>query len=385
MYFDYASTSPLLDCVKKTLKDNFDNYGNPSNEYNIGVENKKRIDEVREKILERINAEGNIYFTSGGSESNTWAIIGTVLENDIKAIITSKIEHESVLNACDYLTSHGVEVLKIGVDEFGNFDEKEYRTHLKYCKKYGDKVLVSLMLVNNELGTIENISYFSKLAHSYGYIFHTDAVQALGHIVIDNEQICANLMSFSGHKIGSPKGIGALFVDNTVSLTPIIFGGKQEDGIRGGTENVLGILSLGASIDYYTNEKITENISEYNAICRYFKEELAKRKVNYYINNNVFEEQNCPNILSLTIHGVYGDSLAAYLEEKYNIQVGVGSACSYGIDVSHVLKAAKPDKTTLYNTIRVSFGEKTTLKDAKTLAIAISEGVKFLKKMKKTP
>ena len=143
MYFDYASTSPLLDCVKKTLKDNFDNYGNPSNEYNIGVENKKRIDEVREKILKRINAEGNIYFTSGGSESNTWAIIGTVLENNIKAIITSKIEHESVLNACDYLTSHGVEVLKIGVDEFGNFDEKEYRTHLKYCKKYGDKFLLA--------------------------------------------------------------------------------------------------------------------------------------------------------------------------------------------------------------------------------------------------
>lgn len=385
MYLDYASTTPLLPNVKNLIKNNLENFANPSNEYNIGIYNKNLINNVKNKILNRINANGNLYFTSCGSESNTWAIIGAVIENDIKAIITSKIEHESVLNACDFLTSYGVDIYYLNVDEHGNYNEKEYRNLLKLCKKYKDKVLVSLMLVNNEIGTIENIAYFSKLAHSYNYIFHTDAVQALGHIVLDNSILCANMISFSGHKIGCPKGIGALFVDENVSISPIIFGGKQEDGIRGGTENILGILSFGEAIDYYTNEKIEENRKYYFEINKLLFEELEKNKINYFVNNNNLEDINSPNIISITFPGTYGDSLATYLDEYYNIQVSVGSACSYGLDVSHVLKAITENEAVHYNTIRISLGENIRPKDIKNLVKSIKSGIIFLKNIQKTP
>lgn len=381
MYFDYASTTPLLPNVKNIIKNNLDNFVNPSNEYNIGLSNKNLINNVKNKILDRINGNGSIYFTSCGSESNTWAIIGTVIENDIKAIITSKIEHESILNSCDFLTSFGVDVYYLNVDEHGNYNEKEYRNLLKLCKKYKDKVLVSLMLVNNEIGTIENISYFSKLAHSYDYIFHTDAVQALGHIIIDNSLLCANLISFSGHKIGCPKGIGALFVDENTSISPIIFGGKQEDGIRGGTENILGILSFGEAINYYTNEKIEENRKYYFELNKILFNELDKNNIKYLVNNNNFEEINSPNIISLTFPGTYGDSLATYLDDYYNIQVSVGSACSYGLDVSHVLKAITSNEKIHYDTIRISLGEDIKPKDIKTLVKSIKSGIDFLKKI----
>ena len=385
MYLDYASTTPLLPNVKNLIKNNLENFANPSNEYNIGIYNKNLINNVKNKILNRINANGNLYFTSCGSESNTWAIIGAVIENDIKAIITSKIEHESILNACDFLTSYGVDIYYLNVDEHGNYNEKEYRNLLKLCKKYKDKVLVSLMLVNNEIGTIENIAYFSKLAHSYNYIFHTDAVQALGHIVLDNSILCANMISFSGHKIGCPKGIGALFVDENVSISPLIFGGKQEDGIRGGTENILGILSFGEAIDYYTNEKIEENRKYYFELNKLLFEELEKNKINYFVNNNNLEDINSPNIISITFPGTYGDSLATYLDEYYNIQVSVGSACSYGLDVSHVLKAITENETVHYNTIRISLGENIRPKDIKNLVKSIKSGIIFLKKIQKTP
>lgn len=385
MYLDYASTTPLLPNVKNSIKNNLENFANPSNEYNIGIYNKNLINNVKNKILNRINANGNLYFTSCGSESNTWAIIGAVIENDIKAIITSKIEHESILNACDFLTSYGVDIYYLNVDEHGNYNEKEYRNLLKLCKKYKDKVLVSLMLVNNEIGTIENIAYFSKLAHSYNYIFHTDAVQALGHIVLDNSVLCANMISFSGHKIGCPKGIGALFVDENVSISPLIFGGKQEDGIRGGTENILGILSFGEAIDYYTNEKIEENRKYYFELNKLLFEELEKNKINYFVNNNNLEDINSPNIISITFPGTYGDSLATYLDEYYNIQVSVGSACSYGLDVSHVLKAITENEAVHYNTIRISLGEDIRPKDIKNLVKSIKSGIIFLKKIQKTP
>lgn len=381
MYFDYASTTPLLPNVKNIIKNNLDNFANPSNEYNISLSNKNLINNVKNKILDRINGNGSIYFTSCGSESNTWAIIGTVIENDIKAIITSKIEHESILNSCDFLTSFGVDVYYLNVDEHGNYNEKEYRNLLKLCKKYKDKVLVSLMLVNNEIGTIENISYFSKLAHSYNYIFHTDAVQALGHIVIDNSLLCANLISFSGHKIGCPKGIGALFVDENTSISPIIFGGKQEDGIRGGTENILGILSFGEAIDYYTNEKIEENRKYYFELNKLLFNELDKNNIKYLVNNNNFEDINSPNIINLTFPGTYGDSLAIYLDEYCDIQVSVGSACSYGLDVSHVLKAITSNEKIHYDTIRISLGEDIKPKDIKTLVKSIKSGIDFLKKV----
>ena len=262
IYLDNSATTRVDDDILAEIA-NFiqDNYANPSSIYKEARTVKNKIDIARKSVANLIGArEDEIYFTSGGTESNNWAIKGIVSKNQSKGghIITSKIEHHAILNVCEYLKDNGYEITYLDVDEYGFVKKEELEKHIR-----NDTVLVSIMLANNEIGTIQPIKELCSIAHKYGAYFHTDCVQALGKMNVDVKDLDIDLMSISAHKIHALKGVGALYIKSKVSIDSIIHGGSQESGKRAGTENVLGIMSLGLACDKlidndYENQKIKE-------------------------------------------------------------------------------------------------------------------------------
>ena len=335
IYCDHAATTPVKEEVLKEMLPYFSiNYGNPSSIYSIGRRSKKAIDKAREKVAQAIGAnEKEIYFTSCGSEADNLAIKGIAKANIKKGkhIITSKIEHPAVLNSCKSLEKEGYEITYLNVDENGFIDLEQLKNSIK-----DETILITIMFANNEIGTIQPIKEISKIAKEHNIIFHTDAVQAVGNVKINVNDLGIDLLSLSAHKFYGPKGVGALFVKEGINFEKIQDGGHQEKNKRAGTENVAGIVGLGKAI-----ELANQNIENYNSkllkLRNYFFKEITTKFENVKINGDL--KQRLPGNINISFPNIDGEELLLKMD-SLNICASAGSACSSGsLEPSHVLLA----------------------------------------------
>lgn len=361
IYLDNASTTYVSNEVLNEMIPCFNSlYGNAGSLHSFGRDAMAIVDRARDRIKTAINANksNEIYFTSGGTEADNWAILGAARANANKGkhIITSQIEHHAVLHACEQLEREGFEVTYLPVDSYGLVKLSEL---LHAIRK--DTTLISIMSVNNEVGTIQNIKAIAKIAHKYDILFHTDAVQAIGNVKIDVQDMEIDLMSMSAHKIHGPKGVGALYVKNGVKIDPISYGGtNQERGKRSGTENVAGIAGFGKAMEIATRNYIITN-KKLRTIREYFLEKLTER-VNYFqINGHPQQKSNA--ILNISFYGIEGESILMLLDLA-GIAVSTASACtSKSLLPSHVLKAMGVPDDIAQGSIRISFGTNISKSD----------------------
>lgn len=353
IYLDHAATSPTDPrVVEKMLPYLTENFGNPSSIHSFGRESRKWLDGTREMIAREIGAHPNeIVFTSGGTEADNMAILGTALarEQQGRHIITTKIEHHAVLHTCNRLEEMGFDVTYLDVDESGRISAEQVKDALR-----DDTILVTVMYGNNEVGTIQPIDEIGDLLKDHRALFHTDAVQAFGFLPIDVQKSRIDMMSVSGHKLNGPKGTGFLYVNENVKLSQLLFGGEQERKRRAGTENVPGIAGLGEAVLLSGQER-----EEKSALYRRFKDivirTLKADGVSFDVNGS--REHSLPHILNLYFPGVSVESLLVNLDMA-GIAVSSGSACTAGsVLPSHVLSAMFGEEDDrLTSSIRISFG-----------------------------
>lgn len=375
IYFDNASTTSLGAEVLKAMMPAFnDVYGNSSSVHALGRKASNLVDESRDSIAKDINASSNeIYFTSSGSEANTWAIIGIAYANLGKGnhIITSKIEHESVLNACKYLENNGFEVTYLDVDKNGFICFTDYLRAIKI-----NTILVSIMAANNEIGTIQNIKAISQTAHEKGIIFHTDAVQLYGNMEIDVKDLGIDAMTISAHKINGPKGVGCLYLSNDVKIEPVIYGGNQERAKRGGTVNTAGVVGF-AKASEIAHRDMKINNHKKRLLSEYFISKLTSNIENIKINADV--KQKLPHIVSVNFIGVDGESLLTKLDMN-GVCASSGSACtSNSLTVSHVMTAIGLNNDNARSTIRFSFGKNNSYEEIDLAINIITKAVEDLR------
>lgn len=376
IYLDNASTTYVSSEVLNEMMPCFNAlYGNAGSLHSFGRSAMAIIDKARDRVKEGINAAKatEIYFTSGGTEADNMAILGVAhaYSNKGKHIITSQIEHHAVLNACKELEKEGFEVTYLPVDQHGLVSLPDL---LDAIRK--DTILISIMAVNNEVGTIQNIKTIAKIAHDYDIIFHTDAVQAIGQIKIDVQDMEIDLMSISAHKIHGPKGVGALYVKSGIRFDPITFGGNQERGKRSGTENVPGIAGLGKAVEIATKNYLITNKKLKN-IRDYFLDKLAENVEYYQINGHMHQKSNA--ILNISFYGIEGESLLMLLDLA-GICISTGSACtSKVLEPSHVLKAMKIPDDIAQGSIRFSFGTNISKADVDYVVEELAKAVNKLR------
>lgn len=375
IYLDHAATSPIhpnvLDKMISVMQEVF---GNPSSIHSFGRESRRYLDEAREIIAKSINAKATeIVFTSGGTESDNMAIIGTALANKDKGnhIITTSIEHHAVLHACHYLEQKGFEVTYLPVDEQGHISIEEIKKALRK-----DTILVTLMFGNNEVGTIQPIQEIGQLLKEHPAYFHTDAVQAFGILPIDVESLNVDMLSASSHKINGPKGIGILYVRKGVKLIPRAFGGEQELKRRAGTENVHGIIGFAEAvkISELTREEKYQN---YLKLKDVMIDTFRKKGVSFTVNGSL--NKSLPHILNVHFPKTNVESLLVNLDLA-GIAASSGSACTAGsVDPSHVLVAMYgKDSGKIASSVRFSFGYGNSLEEIQIAATKIAEIVKRL-------
>lgn len=376
-YFDYNATTPIDgDVYKEMIPYLTDYYGNPSSSYYIGRQTKDKIERIRYEISQYFNMKPEgVYFTSSGSEADNMILKGISVANKDKGkhIITTKIEHSAILNTCEFLEKQGYDITYLDVTPEGVIDIKELENAIRE-----DTILISIMYVNNEIGTIEPIKEIAEIAHKHNIIFHTDAVQAIGEIRINVEEMGIDCMSISGHKIYAPKGIGMAYIKPGIKFEPLIHGGMQEFHSRGGTENIANIVALGKAI------KILDEIIDTNEEKMKELQEYTLKKINSilsgydYILNGGFENRASNNI-SISFKDIDGESLLLALDLE-GIYLSSGSAChSDSTEPSHVLKAIGVPNEYANGTLRISFGKYTTKKDIDFLISKIKEKIDFIK------
>ena len=371
-YLDNASTTQMSNEVYREMIDAYGSvYGNPSSLYKVGKDAEGLLELARERVAKAIGAsKEEIYFTSSGSESNNWAIKGIAKANRHKGnhIITSAIEHPSVLESCRELEKEGFKVTYIPVDEFGVIDYSEI------VKSMGpDTILISIMVANNEVGTIQPIRAIAELAKANKVVFHTDAVSAIGAVDINVKDIGIDALSLSGHKIFGPKGVGALYVRKGVKIQSLICGESQEKGLRAGTENVPAIVGLGRAI-----EEITKNIEDNNrqlkSLRKYFLKQASSAIHNISLNGHPI--QRLQTNVSLTFEGAEGESVLTMLD-KEGIYVSTGSISLLNKqEPSHVLLAMGKDVETAKSTIRFTLGFHVSKEEIDGLVEKIRKAVK---------
>lgn len=363
IYVDNAATTKMDMAAFEAMKPYLiEDYSNPSQPYSYSRKSKKAIAEARQIIAECINAEPDeIYFTSGGTESDNWAIKGTAMYGGAKkCVITSEIEHHAVLNACAALEYLGYPVVYLKPNPKGCIEP------LSLEEIIGEPSLVSVMLANNEIGTIQPIKELAKIAHRHGSYFHTDAVQAVGHIPIDVKELGVDMLSASAHKFNGARGIGFLYVKKGTSVIPLINGGSQEKGQRGGTENVAAIVSMAIALKNNC-DCIQENNTHILNVAKAFLDTLS---VEYRLNGDL--QNKLAGTISISFKGISGESLLHLLDLK-GFCVSTGSACdSVNTQISHVLEAIAVPEEYAKGTIRVSFGKYNTEEEAINLANAIN-------------
>ena len=357
-YLDNSATTRVFDSVKDIMvKTMQEDYGNPSSMHLIGMYAENYVKEAKNIIASAIKVDTKeIYFTSGGTESNNMAIIGSAMANKRAGnhIITTAIEHPSVSNTMKYLEEQGFEVTRLSVDSRGIIKLDELEQALRE-----DTILVSIMYVNNEIGSVEPIAEIGKVIKKYdpSIIFHVDAIQAFGKMEIYPRRLGVDVMSVSGHKIHGPKGSGFIYIKDKTKIKPIIHGGGQQNALRSGTENVPGIAGIGQAVaDVYKNLK--DNSDKMRELKNYFIDEVSK--IDGVSVNSGKDENFAPHIISVSVEGVRSEVLLHSLEEK-EIYISAGSACSSNKPaVSETLKAIGIKKDLLDSTVRFSLSVDTT-------------------------
>jgi len=356
VYMDNAATTKVAPEVYEAIKPYFEEYyGNASSVYRFAGEARKVVDEARETVAEFLGAKANeIYFTGGGSESDNWALKGIAhaLKNKGNHIITTKIEHHAILHTCEYLERQGFEITYLDVDEYGRVIPSELEKNIR-----PDTILISIMFANNEIGTIEPIKEIGAIAHKHGVLFHTDAVQAYGHIRIDVDELNIDLLSASGHKFNGPKGIGILYIRNSVKIGPFIHGGAQERSRRAGTHNTPGIVGFGAATKL-ANERLEARHAHEIELRDY----LVSRVITEipYTKYNGHPTERLSNNANFSFRFIEGESLLIMLDGE-NVCASSGSACTSGsLDPSHVLLAIGLPHEIAHGSLRLTLSEYNT-------------------------
>ena len=384
IYLDHAATTDMLPEVAYAMEPYFiKKYGNASATYELGAEARRAIELARERISASIHAKpSEIYFTSGGTESDNWAIKGMAGERkkEAKHIITSKIEHHAVLHSCEYLERLGYQVSYLDVDEDGIVRLSQIEDAIREGEKHRsiqDKVsLVSVMYGNNEIGTLQPIEEIGILAKRYHIPFHTDAVQAIGQVPISVRRLPIDMLSASAHKFHGPKGVGFLYVKEGVKLPSFIDGGGQERGKRAGTENVAGIVGMATALEIASKEverKAREITNHRNYFIKRVRQEIPDCRLNGH------ERKRLPGNANFSFKGISGTALLVLLEEE-GVYASAGSACSAGTtSLSHVIKALGVPKEYAYGTIRFTLGRDTTREEVDRTISVLKKSVKILR------
>lgn len=377
IYMDNAATTAVKPEVFEKMKPYFmENYSNPSSVYSFAGEAKKAVDDARDIIAGALNAKAaEIYFTGGGSEADNWAIKATAeaYKNKGKHIITSAIEHHAVLHTCGWLERHGYEVTYLPVDENGTVSPEKVEEAIR-----PDTILISIMFANNEIGTIEPIKEIGEIAEKHGVLFHTDAVQAFGHVPIDVQEMHIDMLSASGHKFHGPKGIGFMYMRNGLKLGSFIHGGAQERSRRAGTHNVPGIVGMGEATRI-AMEQLESNAVKETEVRDYLIARVEKEIP--YIKVNGHRENRLPNNINICFRFIEGESLLIMLDQK-GICASSGSACTSGsLDPSHVLLAIGLPHEIAHGSLRLTISEDTTKEDADFVVDNLKSIVERLRSM----
>ena len=359
IYLDNAATTKTRPEVVEAMLPYFTEfYGNPSSIYSFSDEPKKAVANGREIIAKSIGAKTNeLYFTGGGSESDNWALKATAEAYKSKGnhIITSKIEHHAILHTCEWLEKNGFEVTYIDVDENGVLKLDELKKAIRPTT-----ILISVMFANNEIGTIQPIKEIGQIAKEHGILFHTDAVQAYGHVPINVDELNIDMMSASGHKINGPKGIGFLYIRTGVKIRSFIHGGAQERKRRAGTENVTGIVGFGKAAEIAAASM--EERSKYESELRDYLMDRVMAEIPY-ARINGSRENHLPNNANFSFQFIEGESMLIMLDDK-GICGSSGSACTSGsLDPSHVLLAIGLPHEIAHGSLRLTLSEETTKED----------------------
>ena len=371
VYLDNAATSPMRNEIVYALIPYFlTEYGNASASYSLGREAKEELENCRNVIGKMLNCQPEgIYFTSGGTESDNMLIKGLARANKGNHIITSSIEHPAVLNTCKELEKEGYVITYLPVNEIGKVNIEQLKKEITE-----DTCLISVMMANNEVGTIQPIKEITDIAHEHNIVVHTDMVQATGHIPIDIKDIGVDSFSCSGHKFGSPKGVGIAYIKPGVECEPFIFGGGQEKGMRSGTENIPSIVGMTMALAYSC-----KTLSLYTKKMDDLREKFLTNLKGVNLKINSFKKYSIPNILNISFPNIDGENLKLYLDTK-GICVSNGSACHSGdVEPSHVLAAMNLSEENIKGAIRISFGDN-SCEDIDYVTDCIKEYLKEVKR-----
>lgn len=377
IYMDNAATTRVTEPVFEAMKPYFcEKFGNPMSVHSFGRESRRAVEEARRQVAAALNADSReIYFTGCGTESDNWALRGAAYAkgNTRRTLVTTTIEHHAILHTAEQLEKEGFKVVYVPVDEFGivKLDEMERAIT-------EDVFLVSVMTANNEIGTIQPIEEIARMAHAKGALFHTDAVQAIGSVKIDVKAMGIDLLSLSGHKFHAPKGVGALYMKNSVHIERLIRGGAQERTQRAGTENLASIVGLGKAI-----ELATADIDAHNAKLIEMRDhmisEILTRIPETRLNGDA--TRRLPGNVNVSVRYIEGESLLLSLDLK-GIAASSGSACTSGaLDPSHVLLAIGLPHEIAHGSLRLTMNEENTMEEVDTVVEALVEIVKRLRAM----
>ncbi|HXV39317.1 MAG TPA: cysteine desulfurase family protein [Nitrosopumilaceae archaeon] len=368
IYLDNAASTRVDEKVIDEMLPYFkEQFGNPSSIHRYGRLASMAVQNARKKIVSLINAEPKeILLTSGGTESNNTALYGIAYKNKGKHVITSSIEHDAILEPCKRLEKDGFKLTYLPVDKYGLVNPDDVKSTVS-----SDTCLISIMLANNEVGTIQPIKEICKIAHEKNILVHTDAIQAIGKIPIDVKDLGIDLLSISSHKINGPKGVGALYVKNRTKLAPLILGGGQEDGLRSGTENVPNIVGFGKACQL-VKENMEQNVGHFKKLTTKLTTRVLQEIP--YVTFNGHPEKRIPNNTHFTFLGVNGEDLIIKLDEN-GVAASTGSACSVRTQkASHVLKAMGFSHEQIAGSLRLTVGISNTENE-------IDETVEILKKV----
>ena len=366
IYADHAATTALSPAAYAAMQLWLqEKYGNPSTLYSLARDPRRAVAQSREIIAAAINADpSEIFFTSGGTEADNWALKGTMFQYDRgKGLITSVIEHHAILNSCVALERMGYPIDTLPVDQMGIVQAEALKSALT-----DDILLVSIMLANNEIGTIEPVAQLAEIAHQGGALFHTDAVQAVGHIPLDVKALNADMLSASAHKFNGPKGIGFLYIRRGVHLVPLLDGGGQEQGMRAGTENVAAIVGMATALQEHI-EHMAQETDYLNGLSGRLIDQLKLKDLDFRMNGS---HNRIPGSLSLSFKGADGEMLLHRLD-LMGTAVATGSACdSKDAVLSHVIKAIAVPQEYAHGTIRITLGMDNTAEHVDRIAQQIA-------------
>lgn len=377
IYLDNAATTKVNKKVLESMMPYFSEiYCNPSAAYSFATKGRIAIEEARNSAAKLIGASDmEIYFTSGGSESDNWAIkaVAESFSDKGKHIITTKIEHHAVLHTCEYLERHGFDITYLNVDSDGKVRLDELKKSIRE-----DTILISVMTANNEIGTIQPVAEIGKIAHEKGILFHTDAVQAYGHIPINVDEMNIDLLSASGHKFNGPKGVGIMYIRKGVKIRSFIHGGSQERGRRAGTYNVPGIAGLGTAAKL-AMENMAKRAEKEKELRDYFIDRISA-EIPYTVLNG-HREDRLPNNINFCFRFVEGESVLIMLDQA-GICASSGSACTSGaIDPSHVLRAIGLSDEMAHESLRLTLSYENTKEEIDTVVGELKRIVERLRGM----